>query len=59
MNQKSCDVNLHNSWNLLENLSIHEKKKVYVQIYVEDKLLDQNEWKIDTKNVNVYSLRLD
>ena len=30
-----------------------------LQIYIKDKLLDQNGWNFDTKNVNLYSSRLD
>ena len=32
---------------------------VSLQIYVKDKLLDKNALNFDTKNVNLYSLRLD
>ena len=35
------------------------KCKLLLQIHVEDKLLDQNGRNFDTKNVNIYSLRLD
>ena len=35
------------------------KHQLLLQIYAIDKLLDQNGWNFDTKNVKVYSLRLD
>ena len=37
----------------MENLS-NEKIFVSLQIYIKDKLLDQNAWNCDTENFNLY-----
>ena len=56
--KKKCNVIMKNFgfWWKICSVGNHE---VLLQTLVKHKLLDQNGWNFDTKNVKVYSLRLD